>query len=173
MAHPPCFCLVFSPTYSSLCLLLFGKLLLLSCVTGHNQAKHISLKARRTTLMIKLGLERREEPKCSSLCVSVSPRECHGCPRPLLASPCPSSTHYAPPCIHSATSSLSCSFISCNMMNISLRYPVFSSSAQASPLVEFACHCDIPLLTSPDKTCCSNSPLSPPADLKPNINLFL
>lgn len=118
LAHPPCFCLVFSPTYISLCLLLFGKWLLLSWVTGHNQAKHISLKARRATLMVRLGLERREEPKRSSHCVNVSPRECHSCPRPLLARPCPSSTHSAPPRTHPATSALSCSFISCNMVNI-------------------------------------------------------
>ena len=92
-AHPPCFCLVFSPTYTSLCLLLFGKWLPWSRVMGHNQAKHISLRPRRATLMVKLGLERREEPARSSHCVSVWPRECHSCPRPLLVRPCPSSTH--------------------------------------------------------------------------------
>lgn len=65
LAHPPCFDLVFSPTYSSLCLLFFGKWLLLSWVTGHNQAKHMSLKARRATLMVML--EQKEESRCSSL----------------------------------------------------------------------------------------------------------
>lgn len=105
--------------YSSLCLLLFGKLLLLSWVTGHNQAKHISLKARRATLMVKMGLERWEELKCPSHCVSVSPRECHSCPRPLLTCPCPSSAHSAPPRMHSSTSALSCFLISCDMVNIS------------------------------------------------------
>lgn len=83
-AHPPCFCLAFSPTYSSLFLLLFGKWLLLSWVTGHNQAKHISLKARKATLMVKLGLQRQEEPRCPSHFVRVSPSQCHSCPRPLL-----------------------------------------------------------------------------------------
>lgn len=125
LAHPPCFCLVFSPTYSSLCLLLFGKLLPLSWVTGHSQAKHISLKARRAPLMVKLELERREESKCSSHCVSVRPRECHSCPCPLVTRPCPSSsTHSAPPQTHPATSALSCSFISCDMVNISRLAPL-------------------------------------------------
>ncbi len=115
-AYPPCFCLVFSPV--SLCLLLFGKWLLLSWVTGHNQAKHISLKARRATLMVKLGLEWRGEPSRSSHRVTVLPRECHSCPPPLLARPCPSTTHAAPPRLHRATSALSRAFISCNMANI-------------------------------------------------------
>ncbi|KAK5887593.1 hypothetical protein CesoFtcFv8_016184 [Champsocephalus esox] len=70
----------------SLCLLFFAGWLLL-WVRGHSQAKHISLKARRASLMVRLVLERREEPKRSSRCVSVSPRECHSCPCPLLALP--------------------------------------------------------------------------------------
>lgn len=136
MAHPPCFCLVFSPTYISLCLLLFAKWLPLSWVTGQNQAKHISLKARRATLMVRLGLERREEPKRSSHCVSVSPRECHSCPRPLMARPCPcSSTHSAPPRTHPATTAQSCSLISCNMVNISRDIQCLAPALrQASPL---------------------------------------
>lgn len=65
-SHPPCFGLVVSPTYCSLCLLLFGKWLLLSWVTGQNQAMHISLKARRTTLMVELEQSGWEESKRSS-----------------------------------------------------------------------------------------------------------
>lgn len=56
LAHPPCIGLVVSPACCSLCLLLFGKWLLLSWVTGQNQAMHISLSARRTTLMVELEL---------------------------------------------------------------------------------------------------------------------
>lgn len=119
LAHPPCFCLAFSPTYMSLCLLLLGKWLLLSWVTGHSQAKHISRRARRATLMVKLVLERREEPRRSPHCVSVLPRECHSCPCPLLVRPCPSGTHSAPPRTHPATPALSCSLVSSNMTNIS------------------------------------------------------
>lgn len=65
LAHPPCFGLVVSPTFCSLCLLLFGKWLLLSWVTGQNQAMHISLNARRTTLMVELELSGWEESKRS------------------------------------------------------------------------------------------------------------
>lgn len=65
LAHPPCFGLVVSPAYCSLCLLLFGKWLLLSWVTGQNQAMHISLNARRTTLMVELELSGWEESKRS------------------------------------------------------------------------------------------------------------
>lgn len=125
--------------YCSLCLLLLGKWLLLSCVTGHNQAKHISRKARRATLMVKLELERREESKCSSHRVRVWPRECLCCPSPLVARPCPSgSPHSAPPHTHPATPALSCLLISCNMVSISRsaalhRYPLRSSLLATVP----------------------------------------
>lgn len=84
LAHPPCFGLVVSPTYCSLCLLLFGKWLLLSWVTGQNQAMHISLNARRTTLMVELELSGWEESKRSS-----RTRHCTGQGKPQLT---PSST---------------------------------------------------------------------------------
>lgn len=158
-AHPPCFCLTFSPTYSSLCLLLFGKWLLLRWVTGHNHAKHISLNARRATLMVKLELERWEESKCSSHCVSAWPKECHSRPCPLLARPCPSSSLHSAP----VTSALSCS-LSSNMVNISCLAPVHRHPP--SCVCSLLCHpCDY-VSWHMLHDC-------PPSDLKPNINLFL
>lgn len=126
LAHPPCFGLLVSPTYCSLCLLLFGKWLLLSWVTGQNQAMHISLKARRTTLMAELELSGWEESKRSSRI-----RHCLDQGKPQLT---PSSTG-------TSITIQKHSFCPAIILLLHLlHHGFFSSSAQASSLCESAHH---------------------------------
>ncbi|MEQ2183843.1 hypothetical protein GOODEAATRI_002120 [Goodea atripinnis] len=95
-----------------------------------NQAKTISLKARRASLMIEQGLQMQEEPKCPSQFVSVSPR--HSCPSLLVARPCPRCTHSVLPGKHQVTSASSFTIMSHNMANISGDIQQFSARARAS-----------------------------------------
>lgn len=145
LAHPPCFGLVVSPTYCSLCLLLFGKWLLLSWVTGQNQAMHISLNARRTTLMVELKLSGWEESKRSSRM-----RHCLDQGKPQLT---PSST---------GTSITIQKHSSCPAILLHLLHHGYLAPVHKPPCVSLLTTAPSALLTSAD-TCCSESP---PFDLK-------
>lgn len=132
LAYPPCFCFALSPRYSSLCLLLIGKWLVLSCVTGHRPAKHMSLKASRTTLMVSLGLGEMRGPWAF-----LPPRQCVSQGMPLLplssTDTSMSRSHILHCRAHTSSFLLDPALSSPRIWRTSVDCPVLSCSVQAFP----------------------------------------